>query len=217
MSTVIKSSGAVTAREAGLFNLDDVSQRANRYLDTVRQQAAEILAKAQQDAVTIREQAAVHGRQAALEAAQNVLGEKVGKQLTTLVPALKEAIEKIHSAKSDWLVHWEKSAVHVAAAMARRVVRSELTRQPQITTSLVREALELAAGSADIQLRLHPEDYAALTPQIDQLVGELARLGSTKIVADPAISKGGCKVDTAFGSIDQQFEAQLARIEEELN
>ena len=35
-------------------------------------------------------------------------------------------------------------------------------------------------------------------------------------MADPEIARGGCRVETRFGTIDQQFEAQLARIEEEL-
>jgi flagellar biosynthesis/type III secretory pathway protein FliH len=36
------------------------------------------------------------------------------------------------------------------------------------------------------------------------------------VVADPQVSLGGCRVETRFGVIDQQFEAQLARIEQEL-
>ena len=36
------------------------------------------------------------------------------------------------------------------------------------------------------------------------------------IVADPEITTGGCRVETQFGMIDQQFEAKLERIEEEL-
>jgi flagellar assembly protein FliH len=37
-----------------------------------------------------------------------------------------------------------------------------------------------------------------------------------RIVADESITAGGCRVDTEFGSLDQQLEAQLARITEEL-
>ncbi|MFQ5550985.1 MAG: FliH/SctL family protein [Gemmatimonadales bacterium] len=40
--------------------------------------------------------------------------------------------------------------------------------------------------------------------------------GAIDIVADSAVSPGGCFVETEFGNIDQQFETQLARIEEEL-
>ena len=45
----------------------------------------------------------------------------------------------------------------------------------------------------------------------------MAGLGETQIVADAAISPGGCRVETRFGAIDQTFEAQLARVEEELD
>jgi flagellar assembly protein FliH len=158
----------------------------------------------------------VQGRAAALEAAQQVLEEKVSRQLTTLVSALREAIDCIHAARAGWLAHWEKTAIQVAAAMAARVIRRELTSQPEITLTLVKEALELAAGSGEIQLRLHPADFKALGAQVEQLIAELSRLGTARIVADPQITAGGCRVDTRYGVIDQQFESQLARIEQEL-
>ena len=82
--------------------------------------------------------------------------------------------------------------------------------------ALVREALELAAGSGSIQLRMHPDDLAVLGSQVELLTGELARLGTPEILADPTIEKGGCRVETRSGSIDQQFAAQIARIEQEL-
>jgi len=44
----------------------------------------------------------------------------------------------------------------------------------------------------------------------------MSGLGDTQIIPDAAISRGGCRVETRFGAIDQTFEAQLARIEEEL-
>jgi flagellar biosynthesis/type III secretory pathway protein FliH len=55
-----------------------------------------------------------------------------------------------------------------------------------------------------------------LGDQAQRLAAGLSRLGKVDIVADSAIVKGGCRVDTRFGSIDQQYHAQLARIEQEL-
>jgi flagellar assembly protein FliH len=100
--------------------------------------------------------------------------------------------------------------------MAERILRQSLPKTPDVTLTLVREALELAAGGARIKLHLNPQDHDALKPQLEQLAGELADLGPTHIVADPQVTHGGCRVETEFGTIDQQFEAQLARIEEEL-
>ena len=48
------------------------------------------------------------------------------------------------------------------------------------------------------------------------LVQEMSGLGAVEMIADAGVSRGGCRVETRFGAIDQQFEAQLARIEEEL-
>ena len=44
-----------------------------------------------------------------------------------------------------------------------------------------------------------------------------ATAAEAKVVADEAISVSGCRVETEFGSIDQQIETQLERIAEELS
>jgi flagellar biosynthesis/type III secretory pathway protein FliH len=36
------------------------------------------------------------------------------------------------------------------------------------------------------------------------------------VVADESISPGGCRIETRYGEVDQQIEAQLRRIEEDL-
>jgi flagellar assembly protein FliH len=96
------------------------------------------------------------------------------------------------------------------------VIRRELNSQPEITLTLLREALELAAGSPELRVRINPKDHQALGGQVEMLVNELSGLASTEVVPDDEISRGGCQVETRFGTIDQQFEAQLQRIEEEL-
>jgi flagellar assembly protein FliH len=216
MASVIKASGTARSAEAGLFNFDDLSVKAQSYLDQIRVQAGQILAKAEKDAVAIRQRAEQDGKSAALKAAETQLDERIGKQMVTLLPALKQAVDSLSQVRQHWLAHSEKTNVKVATAIAGRIIRRELTHAPQITLGLVKEALEMAAGSTDIQVRLHPDDHRALAEQVRSVVGELSRLGAAEVIADPAISLGGCRVDTRFGTIDQQFEAQLARIEEEL-
>ena len=48
------------------------------------------------------------------------------------------------------------------------------------------------------------------------LIDAMSGLGGAEVTADAAIGRGGCRVETRFGTIDQQFESQLKRIEEEL-
>ena len=146
----------------------------------------------------------------------NEVEQFIQKQLATVLPALRQAILDIHQAKQVWLAQWEASGVHLAAEIAKRLIRGELTRQPQIPQTLIREALQLAAGNGEVRLLLNPADHQALAGQVKLLVDEMAGLGETQIVSDAAISPGGCRVETRFGAIDQTFEAQLSRVEEEL-
>ena len=57
---------------------------------------------------------------------------------------------------------------------------------------------------------------AAYRNGVAKIVADLKRLAPTELVADSSVSPGGCRVDTQFGSIDQQIEVQLDRIRDEL-
>ncbi len=221
MTSIIKASAQDISRSGETvqrvaFNFEDIAAQADRYLETVREQAAQILQEAEKETEQVRERAAEEGRQAAMQAVEKVLDEKVAKQMETLLPALRQVIQEIQHSRETWLNHWQASAVKVATSIASRVIRREVDETPQITMDLVKEALELAAGSADISLHLNPTDHENLGPQAERLAAEICQLSSANVVANPEISLGGCRVETKFGSIDQQFEAQLDRIAEEL-
>jgi flagellar assembly protein FliH len=212
MPTILRATDQNMAIASVAFNFDDMAGQAQKCLEQIRLDAAKIVVKAQQEAAAVRTQAQAQGRQAALAE----VDQMIQKQLAAVIPALRQAILDIHQAKQAWLAQWETVGIHLAAEIAKRLVRRELSQQPEIPLTLIREALQLASGSGSVRLLLNPNDHRALGGQVHLLVEEMAGLGETQIVADAAISPGGCRVETRFGSIDQTFEAQLARIEEEL-
>jgi flagellar assembly protein FliH len=216
MATVIRATDQNRAVQQVAFNFDDIAAQAKRYLDGVRVEANEIITAARKEAEQIKQRADVEGRAAGQKAVEQMVQQQLAQQLTTLLPALRQAVEAIQHAKQAWLTHWEKSAVHVAAAIAARIVRRQVEQQPDIAMPLVREALELAAGTSEIRIHLHPADLQSLGPQLPMLVKEVTGLGTAEIIADAEVSRGGCRVETRFGTIDQQMQTQLARIEEEL-
>jgi flagellar assembly protein FliH len=216
MSTVIKSGTSTHAVQRVAFNLEDISQQADKYLDQVRVKAAQIVVEAQKQADTLRRKAEEEGRQAALQAVERVLDEKVGKKLDSLLPALSRTIRDLADARQSWLSHWEKSVVQLACAIAAKITRRQIGQHPEIAVELAREALEMAAGSPHLEIRLHPTDRQSLASHIERLVQEFAGTATAEFIADPNIELGSCRVDTRHGTIDQQFSAQLARIEAEL-
>jgi flagellar assembly protein FliH len=221
MATIIRkdsSRDTATGRPAQpiAFSFADMRGQANDYLGTVRAEAAKIIQQAHQQAEQIRRQAETAGRKAAEAAIERVLDEKVGKRMETLMPALDRLVREINDARGELLRHWEQSAVKVASAIAKRIIRREIVQEPQIALDMIADALRLAAGSAETTLLVNPTDYENLGSQITRLAESLCRLTPAQIVADATISPGGCRVETKYGEIDQQIEAQLTRIEEDL-
>jgi flagellar assembly protein FliH len=216
MAGIIKASGLPQSAVKGAaqsFQFDDMGRS---YLDRLRAEAAKIVDEARQQAAKIKAQAAEDGKQAAIQAASNTLRARLDQELASVLAALAQGVQAIEQSRHAWQQHWEQHAVKLAAAIAERLCRRELARQPEITLAWVREALELASGSSRITVRLNPADHDTLGQQIEPIKRQLAGLGTVEVVADPAITSGGCRIDTDFGSLDQQLESQLARITEEL-
>jgi flagellar assembly protein FliH len=221
MATIIKHESQAIASGAPLrqvvYDLRDFSGQADEYLGRVRAEAAKIVMQAKQEAEKVRSQAELAGRKAAEEAIEKILDEKVAQQMRTLTPALQSAVTQIVESEADWQRHWEKSIVQLACALSKRIVRRELSHDPEISLQWIREALELASGAAEITVKLHPSDFATLRNQVEQLANVFSTAATARVVGDETISLGGCRVDTQFGSIDQQLETQLTRIAEELS
>jgi len=216
MAGIIKATGRSEPAAKGAlraFQFDDVGRS---YLDRVRDEAARIIADAREQAAKIKAKATEEGRQAAIQAAQASLANRLDQQLTSVLAALSQAAQSITHSRQQWQQHWEQHTVELATAIAGRVCRGELGRRPEIKLQWIREALELAAGNAEIVLRLHPDDAAALSSHAETIAKQLTGAAPVKIVADDSLTAGGCRVETQFGSLDQQLEAQLARIQEEL-
>jgi len=221
MATIIKydrrTQPSGTTLRAAAFSLTDMGNQAEDYLTTVRQEAVQIIQQAKQEAVRIEQQAEQAGRQAAQEAIESILDEKVALQMQSLVPALNSAVSQIEDSKQEWLQYWETSVIKLSTSIAAHIIRRELKTEPELSLEWIREALRLATGGTKISVHLHPEDHKTLRNEVDRLAAIFCPLAKGQIVADDTITSGGCRIETQYGAIDVQLEAQLARVEQEMN
>lgn len=198
------------------FNFQDMTTQAEAYLETVRQQARQILQQAKEQVSAIEASARERGREAAVQQAVQTAQAHLDQRLQTLVPALEKAVVDIQQSRATWLRHWEQNTLRLATEISERLIRRELTVQPDITLEWIHEALELVTGEGRVTLQLHPDDHETLGERAEKLIARLTKLGSATIVSDPTVERGGCRVVTDFGSVDLQLSTQLQRIRDEL-
>jgi flagellar assembly protein FliH len=212
MSSVLHAPDSQPGPPVVPFNFDDLEARADECIASAEAEAAEIVAKAQGEADAIRREAAEEGCKAAMKE----FDKTVAAHLAPAIAAIGQMDAELRHAKQAWISQWEKDVVRLASAIAARVIRRELRVQPDITLSLLQEALDLAAGSPNVRSHLNPEDYESLGGEVRTLIDAMSSLGDTEVIPDASVTRGGCRVETRFGTIDQQIESQLQRIEEEL-
>ena len=97
----------------------------------------------------------------------------------------------------------------LALHLARSMVRTAFTVRPELIIPIVREAIDyLPVLQQPAILALNPDDIdivrAALSDELDK--------GGWRVVADPQVGRGGCKVDTASNQIDAQAAARWERL-----
>ena len=103
----------------------------------------------------------------------------------------------------------EKELVALAMTVAAQLVRRELKSDPGQVIAAVREAVAVLPLSAqNITLHLHPEDADLVRSAL--ALDEISP--PWKIIEEPLITRGGCKVDTEVSHIDATVENRLAAV-----
>ena len=211
-----------------VFNYDDLQLRCDDHLRKIREQTRQMIEDAQAEAAQIRsrayEAAKAEGlRQGMSDADAEIerrasarADQKAADKLSTLLPAMQQASEALVREHDRWLADWESAAVRLSVAIAEKLVRHELQVNPESATEMIAEALQLAAGSPQINLLMNPRDIKRLGDHAEQVVKSMAACGEAKLVADESISCGGCVIESQHGQIDARLETLLERIKEEL-
>jgi flagellar assembly protein FliH len=227
-SRLIKAASARSLGGSATFNFDDLRRQCDEHIESARSQGRQLLAEAQAAADEVRRKAHAEGlaagqreglaqAQELVEArAAQVAARLTQEQLQTVLPAFRAAAAALEIEKDRWLATWEGAAVKLSATIAEKILRHELSRQPELAGPVVREALQLAAGQPHIKLHLHPDDLDQLKECGHEVVGRLAALGEATLVPDESISRGGCLIETRHGVIDARLETQIERITSEL-
>jgi len=143
-------------------------------------------------------------------------GERAGVEAgnrrgDAMVRRLGETLEELASLRQTLLQQSERQLVQLALAVARRIVRREIAADEELLMALARVALDKLGEAGQATIRLHPEDFARAAAR----GADRWEAAHVTVVADAAVSRGGCLVESPFGFVDASIDAQfqeLARV-----
>lgn len=124
------------------------------------------------------------------------------EQLQRIAQACAEAIEGFEAQAGDALLS-------LALRVAEQVLRSTLQAEPERILDLVRDVLQVDGSQQGVlRLRLNPADLDL----VDHYLQQDATVSQWRLLADPAIERGGCIVETALGNIDATLQTRWQRV-----
>ena len=150
---------------------------------------------------------AVHAAAAAALTEERAKVEEERRHLAEAHKALEKAAAAIHTLEAEALAGAEAQVVELALAIAGKVLMIEIEAGRFQMEPVVREAIRHVPSRRDIVVHLNPQDAAAW-----QQGGAAGAPASTlKVVADPAIRRGDCLVETAEATVSatvaERFQA----------
>lgn len=135
--------------------------------------------------------------------------EAGGRRAEAMLRRMTSTLEELGTLRQQMIQQAERQMVQLALTIAKRILRREVTLDPDLTVAMARVALDRLGESSGATIRLHPEEYAiAMAGAQDEWESK-----QVTVVSDDTISRGGCRIESAFGFVEASVEAQFEEIE----
>ncbi len=158
------------------------------------------------DIEAIRSQAYEQGKAAAAAALQQDLGQAV--------QSLVQAAEKLDKAHHRFVNRQREEVVNLAVTLARHI----LDREPETQRDLIVRSLDLALSNAlrerSYEIWVHPDDLERAQEAGSEFIGQIQHLEHLEFRTDPAIGRGGCRLEGSDCLVDATLAARLENARE---
>jgi flagellar assembly protein FliH len=129
-------------------------------------------------------------------------GEHDARRMHALLVNFREALARFEGEMAEEILA-------LALEVARQMVRRTLSQEPERVLDVVREAIEsLPELTEHPVLVLNPEDANL----VRQMLAYEYQESVWRVIEDPHMARGGCRIETAEGELDATVETRWKRI-----
>lgn len=133
-----------------------------------------------------------------------------------LTDRLHTIIERMMDKRQEILAETEQQIVDLVLLMTRKIVKVISENQRNVVVSNVVQALRKVKGRGEVIIRVNLNDVAMTTQHIKDFLSAAENIKNITVVEDSTVDRGGCMIETDFGSIDAKIVSQLNEIEQRI-
>lgn len=136
--------------------------------------------------------------------------------LNQTVDAFTEALEDISVLRKSLLENATADMTNLVMAIARKVIRVELSINQDVVLETIQAALQAAINADEFRIKVNPQDFSLVTERKPQMLASVSGLKNVIIESDPHVGRGGALLESELGEVDATIESQLLDIEKHL-
>ena len=162
-----------------------------------------LVSRAQQEAISIRENAKIEGYQEGLQNAQQDIA------------GLTSAMESFLGAKEEMYDEVAPKILEISMEVAKKIIKKEVETDRDLIFGIIKESLEkLNKNEKQIILKVSPEDRDYVKMNIEKLLEKLQMDARVSVQQDIKLTSGSVVVETSNGLVDASIDTGLQIIEE---
>jgi flagellar assembly protein FliH len=139
---------------------------------------------------------------------ERAVNEQLLKQRHELHQILQGTLNSLREAVPQVIHDTESMMVSLALEVARKLV-AEMPISVPMVEAAVRDALKHVEGSVQVTIRLHPSDLELLQNAASPLLTSAQAGNDFRFLNSPDVGRGGCLVETRFGTVDARRETKF--------
>ena len=172
-------------------------------------EAARIIAAAQGEVESIREQARSEGYEGGQQEGLNKRYEEAGDNLEHLEAILKE----IGQFRKRVAFYTEQDGIRLALLIAKKILHAELKVNKKAILKMLAHSLSKLEGKGNFVIWLNPEDHEFALAARPTLKRYLDESQSITFRSKPSLNRGNILIETDREVIDLTFESQFYHLE----
>ena len=137
--------------------------------------------------------------------------ESFDKQLTEDQTRVAEALEAFAQKTNEYYSRAEIELVHLALAIAAKILHREAQVDRMLVAALVKVAMEKLQHGTTATVRVRPEEVGDWNRYFEGNANREIRL---EVKADPLVEAHNCILETELGTTELGLDAQLKEIEQ---
>ena len=195
------------------FDQENVSKAREGVKEIMR----DALEKATAQARELKEQAIKDGTEKGFNEGFEKGREEAKTEFSPVLETLQKSIEELSGFRKMMYTKMEREMMEMTLALVKKIIHFELSTRPDSVQEMIRLAVSNVLDKESMTIKINPEDKThaeSFRPELQQMYGEIKNI---TFEVHPGIQRGGCVVESNFGTIDARIEKLDEQIDHILN